>query len=198
MHIILNNLPWMTTNILLALIPVYAGFLFTQTRNIIFKVLFGIMWLAFVPNTIYILTDLIHLPRQLSRLPHSVAPLLFLEYFLLEFIGIVCFILAIYPVERYVVSSLKKYRLKSVHFIISLNFLIAFGVTLGRFQRTNSWELLTNFSRVVEDVIQIVTTPLMLLFILLFGVTANLIYYLFRDSIKAEVVMLLKKGNFLQ
>jgi uncharacterized membrane protein len=197
MQIILNNLPWMTTNILLALLPVYAGFILTQTKNIFFKILFGMIWLAFVPNTIYILTDLIHLPRQLSRIPHGVAPLLFLEYFLLVFVGIVCFILAIYPVERYVMSSLKKYRLKSIHFIISLNFLIAFGVTLGRFQRTNSWELLTNFSRVVEDIIQTLTTPLMLLFIILFGVTANLIYYLFRDSIKAEVVMLLKKKKFL-
>ena len=193
MEIVSYNFVWMTFNILLALIPVYLAILIARSKNRYAQVLLGILWLLFVPNTIYVLTDLMHLPRQVFRASDAELPILFLQYVLLEFMGVVCFILSVVPVEKTLFHYLKQYKHHSIFFIFCLNFFIAFGVTLGRFQRTNSWEVLTNFQRVIDDVERTLTSAHLLVFIIFFWVTANLIYFLFKDTVKHLLAAVMKK-----
>ena len=193
MNIALYNFRWMALNVFLALLPVIAAILFIRSKNRFARLFYGLIWLFFVPNTIYILTDLIHLPRQMLRVPSGVVPVLFVQYIVFEIIGTLSFLLAVYLMEHACSRFIKKYRIRSAHIIFAMNFVIAFGVTLGRFQRTNSWEVVTNFPRVVRDINNTITSLPMVLFIVMFGLSANIIYYLFRENIKKELRFILDR-----
>lgn len=182
MFVILHNLPWMLWNVILSIIPVYLGWAFHDTRNGFFKFIFGFFWLLFIPNTLYIITDLGHIPRQLLRIPPQEAPFLLLQFLLLEIIGVATFILAMYPIERVLKQDKKLQKRQNVQlFLFLLNFVIAFGVILGRVQRTNSWYIFTDLERVIADVLVIATTLEFLLYVLFFGFIGNTLYFSLRS-----------------
>ncbi|HVF69228.1 MAG TPA: DUF1361 domain-containing protein, partial [Xanthomonadales bacterium] len=57
----------MSVNIFLAVLPVILGWSFFIIKNKVWKIIFGAIWLAFLPNSIYVFTDLINLINQWSR-----------------------------------------------------------------------------------------------------------------------------------
>lgn len=180
-------------NCLLATFPVYAGFAFVAAKHRLLKIFFGLLWLLFVPNTVYILTDLMHLPKQLSQVTPNDVPILLLEYFFFEIFGIVSFVLSMYPIEQFLQKNRGSIHiLLSEAFIVCLNFLIAFGVMLGRFQRTHSWHVLTEPQRVVDDVVRTVQSYEYMVLIGIFGVICNCLYFLFRRPVQAVASFLYK------
>lgn len=184
MEIILNNIVWMTFNLILAFLAVCFGWLMFLIRLPLFKILTGFLWVIFVPNTIYIVTDLFHLKKQLFEVDTPFAFIIFLEYIILAFLGIVSFVLALYPFEKLLNTALYSFlKTKKTFFIIVTNFIIAFGVVIGRMQRTNSWEVATNPVKVIEDSIKTVTSPFLLLLVFVFGIGGTIIYFLLKDSI---------------
>ena len=64
MSILLENMPMIGVNSFLALIPILFGWLMLKTRQTLLQVAFALMWFSFLPNTLYILTDLRYLPEQ--------------------------------------------------------------------------------------------------------------------------------------
>jgi uncharacterized membrane protein len=184
MPISFDNLDWMFFNTMLAVIPVLAGLLTVLSRRWYMKVVFGIVWLLFVPNTIYILTDIKHIPFNMSRASSGFdLMLLFLQYVVFVLIGIYSFLFAVYPIEHQLLSYRnKKHTFNIDIFLFILNFIIAFGVVLGRIQRTNSWEVFTNFEKVVMDVMDTLSSFQLVLFVIVFGVIANTLYFLLRDQ----------------
>ncbi len=182
MDVIPYNFLWMTHNVLLALIPVYLAILIALNKNTYFRVVLGALWLFFVPNTIYVLTDLKHVPVQLMTASTSEMPIILLQYVVLETVGILSFIVAVYLIEKVVYAhSKKRVPITRMQFVLLLNFLIAYGVTMGRFLRTNSWEMVTNIHRVFADMTRVLTTPNLLLFFIIFGIVINGIYFLFHN-----------------
>lgn len=179
MHILLFNTKWMVYNVSLAAIAVIFAWLTLQTKSMKWKIIFGAIWILFLPNTIYILTDIEHFFKDFLRITPSFEFPLILEYSVLMTLGIITFILAMYPLEL----ILKKAKIKILDndiFFISMNFIVAFGVVLGRVERTNSWDVVFNIKKVILDSLHIISTTDYLFLFILFGLICNFIYFPFR------------------
>src|ERR1700680_4269379 len=139
MPIIISNISWMSFNIFLALIAVLFGWLMKKTTGRILQVIYGCVWITFLPNTLYLLTDIIHLFDGLDRAEEIYKFILIFQYLFLLLLGVITYFAAVYPAEKVFIKSMKWNKLA---FIIIINVLVSFGMTLGRVERINSWNLL--------------------------------------------------------
>ena len=183
--ILLNNISWMGWNVLLALIPPIFGWLLFITRQKVLKIAFALIWFFFLPNTLYLITDLPHMIWQWHRMHQAGQIVLALQYFTLVLIGLTTFILALYPVEKALLRSswLKKKSLVSL-FIIMTNFFIGLGIVLGRVQRINSWDIVVDIPKVIGTSLIIFNSLELILFVVFFGIFANVYYFVCRKSFK--------------
>ncbi len=175
----------MVYNILLALIPVLLVRLFYKAKNPFMKVIFFAGWLFFIPNTIYLFTDILHLMDQINEVDYFGAAVLTAQYAVLFIAGFLTYILSMYPVE-------KKLKL-SPSIIAGINFLIGFGVVLGRVYRLNSWDIIIEIENVIRTAVQIISSPEMILLAILFGLFANFMYFLFRKKVVKYASKAMKK-----
>lgn len=143
-------------NILLAFIPflISSILLYYSEKNKLNQTLFvigGIIWLIFLPNAPYIVTDLIHIGvvKGVPVLYDSV--LLFTS----AWAGLLLGVNSIYHIEKILLS---KYSKKITNFIILIVILFtSFGVYVGRFLRFNSWDFFTSHSSLLSSVWKIFT-----------------------------------------
>lgn len=182
MDIAIFNAGWMSFNILLALISVIFGWLAYAIKQKALKFLFLAIWIFFLPNTLYIFTDLLHFPKQFINADFILKIVLVLQYLVLEILGFASFILAILPFEK----ILKQTRInKKTHFItislITLNFITGFGIVLGRIKGANSWEIFTETERIVTQSIGILSSFDLVFLTLWFGALGNLVYFLYKS-----------------
>ncbi len=169
---------------MLAITGVSFGWLMIETKKPLLKLLFGILWLAFIPNTIYLLTDLIHLPEQMPYVTGVYRFLVVLQYVFVFLSGLVTFVYGVYPLEKFFMAKYKKKNSNSgLMAVLFINFLIAFGVTMGRFQRTNSWEIFSNTQKFITDAKGVAHSLELLAFVFLFGVLGNCIYFLLKERV---------------
>jgi len=184
MPVITFNDTWMIYNTFLALIAVVLGYLTIQIQNRFLKAVVGLLWFIFLPNTIYIFTDLVHLIEQWKYIQHSFRSVLILQYTIYEIVGVITFIMAFIPFEHIVKASKSLKKNKTQAYII-FNFIIAFGLVLGRVERINSWEIFTNPQNVFLSAIDVITSIQLLGLTLLFGLVCNFIYFLIRNPFQA-------------
>ncbi|WP_276479964.1 DUF1361 domain-containing protein [Paraflavitalea pollutisoli] len=112
------------------------------------------VWILFVPNTFYILTDLFHLGG------HDGAPLWFDMALILSFAwnGLLLGVLSVRQMEKIVETWLPgKTQWCFLYPVMLLNGL---GVYIGRYLRFNSWDVLTNPFALVIDIVNLVIHPL--------------------------------------
>lgn len=184
MNIIIFNFFWMTFNILLALIPIFFGWKLLQAQNLSLKFLYFVIWLLFLPNTIYLFTDLINLINQWGIFGAGERFVFLFQYGILEIIAFFTSILALYPFEKLLNDSVPKKKKRVVNIIIILiNFLCGFGVVLGRVERINSWDVVTQPLEVVKASINILVSPDLIFLVILFGLFGNFFYFLFRKPV---------------
>jgi uncharacterized membrane protein len=125
-------------NSILALIPVLFGWLMIKTKHQFLQVAWALIWFSFLPNTLYILTDLRYLPSQWNDVTNVSKPGLAVQYGMYELLGVSSFLLALYPLEKYLLHSRWRENLWiPALLLIVLNFFIGFGIVLGRVQRLN-------------------------------------------------------------
>jgi uncharacterized membrane protein len=181
MRVLLENMSMIGWNSFLTLIPILCGWLMVKTRQKFLQGAFALLWFSFLPNTLYILTDLRYLPEQWHAL-HTFGKLgLAVQYVLYELIGLSSFLLAVYPLEKTLLYSRwreNKWLLPLL--LITTNFFIGFGMVLGRVQRINSWDIFVDTPKVIQASVQIVSSLELLLLVVLFGCVANAVYFLFR------------------
>lgn len=135
------------------------------------------VWLLFLPNAPYMVTDFIHL-----RLSHGHIiwlDILVVGTFALN--GLLLFYLSITDIKRKLQSHVKQ---KTINYCtIIILFLSSFGVYLGRFLRYNSWEIINNPSNLFSDIINIIIQPHLnkqaWLFTMLFGTFLAVGYWVF-------------------
>jgi len=130
-------------NIFLALVPflISSTLLYFKEKGSLSNLFFiigGIIWLLFLPNAPYIVTDLIHLGvvRSVPVLYDSV--LLFTS----AWAGLLLGMNSIFHIEKILLSMYSK-KITSI-IIASVLLLTSFGMYLGRFFRFNSWDVFIN------------------------------------------------------
>lgn len=178
MDLVFFNAWWMTFNVSLGIIGVISGWIVIKTQSNFLKFIFGILWLLFIPNTIYMITDLQHLIPHLELVTPLARPLIFVEFMLLTVIGICTFILGMYPFELFLQKLLTSKNKVTIYTIITATLiLISLGVVLGRFYRIHSWKIFTNIPLVINSTISIFSSPSLILFVLIFGIGSSLLYF---------------------
>lgn len=111
-------------------------------------------WLIFFPNAPYLITDLIHL-RHRAPIPEWFDLMLFFSF---AWTGLMLGFLSLQEVQHFLRKRLG--QTKSTFLVCLALLLCGFGIYLGRFQRWNSWDLLTNPGLLLSDLSQILSHPI--------------------------------------
>ena len=168
-------------NVFLAIIPFAITMYLNSKQNIsTFKlIVWLIIWLAFLPNAPYIVTDLIHIKTGNNTLLWL--DILVVLSFALS--GLFLFYLSIIDMQNLVKSKFEKIPIVTLTF--GILFLCGFGVYLGRFLRYNSWEIISNPQVLISDVFNILISPFQhyeaWLFTIGFGTFLAVGFWLFRN-----------------
>jgi uncharacterized membrane protein len=128
-------------NLFLAIVPyflsssIYNNF-FDKGKKIQ-NIFLALVWLLFIPNTFYILTDFTHL--HFKNTFQFVLDILIISSF--SFTGFYLGLLSLYHIHQ---LAMAKYENKLGNlFIVIISFLSAFGIYLGRVLRFNSWDIIS-------------------------------------------------------
>lgn len=180
-------------NLFLAWIPYILSLLIkylTYSNSITFLkktfiFVFGLGWLLFFPNTYYLITDYIHINNydfvryegyHLRFYYDFVMWFDFILFSIFAFVGFFLGVISLYNLQNIIGSHLN--RLSSWIFIVVMAFLTGFGLYLGRFIRFNSWDIVLQPFRFLQDVISHLNSDA-LNFSLLFGVFILITYFIF-------------------
>ncbi|MFZ2487252.1 MAG: DUF1361 domain-containing protein [Anaerolineae bacterium] len=165
-------------NLVLALLPLLFAGLAVRTRSRMLTGAFGLLWLLFLPNAPYLMTDLIHL-----RYGNSEGALALLDAVLL-FSGALCGVALGLQSLRWLHTPIKQRWGNLVGWafaILSLG-LSSVGMYVGRTLRWNSWDVLTRPRPLLLEMAGYVANPLthwrMWGIILLFAALLIYLYWL--------------------
>lgn len=144
-------------NLFLAWIPVVASMLLVRAHRrgtaLAIQVALFALWLLFLPNAPYVITDLLHLA------PRPPVPLWFDLALLVSCAGTALLFGYVSLVEVQDLVTERFNRLTGWLVVVASMFLSGFGIYLGRFGRWNSWEAFTNPSALFADIAQRVFNP---------------------------------------
>lgn len=184
MEIFLDNFTFIWINSALALIAILFGWLMSKANSTFTKLWTGFLWLIFLPNTIYILTDISHLFEDWTKVDNLFKFILIIQHSIFSIFGIITFVLATYFFQRLLEGKRRKgMKTTTIIAICILNFIVGFGVVLGGIRRTNSWYIFTDPSRVLEDVFNLIYSQELLILSFGIGILANFIYFTMLESI---------------
>ena len=145
-------------NLFLAWIPYWIALLLKPLHSIVkSKLLFAFIlgiWLLFLPNAPYIITDLMHIRFQ-PPVPLWFDVLLFITF---AWTGMMVGFLSIFEVEQFLKNEIKLKYINPV--IMSILMLTGFGVYMGRFQRWNSWDMFSRPTDVLREISTVLIHPL--------------------------------------
>ncbi|MCP4177244.1 MAG: DUF1361 domain-containing protein [bacterium] len=143
-------------NIVLAVVPVLLStYLFRtkQKNNSFIWILLFILFIVFLPNAPYTITDYIHLVATYREFQNkAIVYVIVLPMYLIYWI--IC-------LESYVISLLfiqrflrRKYGLKSFFIVeVILTLYCSIGIFIGRFERINSWNIFTHPLKITEKAV---------------------------------------------
>ena len=171
------SLIYLLWNIFLALVPFVISLILLRANkeqwlsNTLFFIC-GIIWLLLIPNSTYIVTDLIHIGEVRA------VPALYDSFLLFTsaWVGLLLGMYSIFHIEQILeVKYTKKITSIIILFII---FFTSFGMYLGRFLRFNSWDIIARplsflkgigeiFSNKTNSIEALLYTILFFLFILM-------------------------------
>ncbi len=179
-YFLLFNGIWMGWNILLTIVPIVLARRLQKAKSRNAQIVLFPLWLVFLPNTLYMVTDVIHIfnPR-FSQMSSPFWILGIALYFTVISLAVYTFILATMPVLQKYQSFLSELRSYSKYLLfIFFSLLIGFAISMGRFQRTNTWYIFTQPVRVMRDVIDSLTDPIVLFVTLFYSIGAFVIILL--------------------
>jgi uncharacterized membrane protein len=145
-------------NLLLALVPLVPAYLLSRRLKSTawtepWNVLLTALWLAVLPNSFYVLSDLIHLHAtgEINLLFDAVM------FYSFIFNAFVSGFLSVYLLHQQLLIRLSSAR---AHAVIGLVFVLCgFAVYLGRSLRWNSWDLLIHPLAVLFDISDGIVNP---------------------------------------
>jgi uncharacterized membrane protein len=139
-------------NVVLACIPVLFAVVFAVVHRRILLIPLGLGWLAFLPNAPYLVTDLVHLGSRVELWRHV------MQYGVAAWTGVMLGVVSMHLVCQRIEREFGPVT-GWIAVVVSVG-LCAIGVVIGRFQRWNSWDLLTQPGAVVATTFDWVRSPL--------------------------------------
>ena len=153
----------MVWNLFLALIPWAVSLWIFRGRGASVRHLSwwigAVIFLAFLPNAPYVLTDIIHLVTLIKQNPAiwTVTFVLLPQYFLFMLIGMQAYVLSLINLGHYFrKQGWDRWVLPAE---LAIHLLCAIGIYLGRFPRFNSWDILSRPGRLLVYLVQDLTQP---------------------------------------
>ncbi|MDX2244404.1 MAG: DUF1361 domain-containing protein [Leptolyngbyaceae cyanobacterium bins.302] len=178
---------WMRWNLFLALVPLALSvilFRLANRRSSLWWV--GVLvFVAFLPNAPYILTDIIHLVEDIQITESLLVNTLITvpKYAMFILLGFGAYALSLVNLGLYLNSQgLSRWVLPAE---LMLHGLSAIGVKLGRFERFNSWDLLVQPGQVLLGLFQNLTENQSLLFMVSGAGIIAALYWGFKQIILA-------------
>ena len=141
-------------NLFLAAIPFGAALLFERVKPLVLRIAAFAVWLLFLPNAPYIVTDFVHLR------PRPPVPLWFDILLLLSAAGtgLILGYGSVMIVQR---AIERRHGARTGWLVAAASlFLSAFGIYLGRFVRFNSWEVVTDPLPLFADIAYRLMNPM--------------------------------------
>lgn len=205
---------WILWNLLLAAVPVAAGYTlaigaarFTLRQRRVPWVVWAplaALWLAFLPNTCYLLTEWRHflfdppMPALIARAEADRSTMLGLArwglfYLLYSGAGVLCFVLAVRPMERLARQAGLRLWLLALLFF----FLASLGVYLGLIARLNSWDVTTRPAYVLEVVRETLSNPAAMEAVVVFAGFLWLVYQAVNIWVDG-VLLRVRRGRVLE
>ena len=148
-------------NLILAWIPFLLAWLtFVSVRlprmlKIVLTAGSAMLWLLFLPNAPYILTDFIHLAQPDTNVPvwYDVIMLLWFGWN-----GMLLGIISLYFMQEIIMRQFG--NLTSWAFVTAVTLLSSLGMYVGRFLRWNSWDVVGNPLPLANDILDRIIHPL--------------------------------------
>lgn len=122
-------------------------------ENRLLLTLFLLLWLLFIPNSFYILTDHFHL-RNVRSAPKWFDLLLLLSF---AWNGLVLGIVSVRKAE--IILEVVFGRSFSLFMLFAVMWLNAFGIYIGRFLRYNSWDMVMQPFSLFTDMFEMIFYP---------------------------------------
>jgi len=147
-------MPW---NLFLAWLPYLISSGLTRTGSRFVRVTGLVIWLLFIPNSFYILTDLYHLAdgHRNPRVPEWYDLVLILSF---AMNGLLLGIRSAQQVEKLLAPDAS--FLGRWVFLYPIMWLNSLGVYIGRVLRYNSWDIVSNPIDLVGDMARMIVHPL--------------------------------------
>jgi uncharacterized membrane protein len=138
-------------NLFLAWIPVLFAAGFAAVHRRVWLLPLGLGWLAFLPNSPYLVTDLVHLGEGAELWRHV------LQYGFAAWTGIMLGVVSMRLIHGRIERDFGVIAGWTA-VVVSIG-LCAIGVVIGRFQRWSSWDLVTQPRAVVATTLDWVRSP---------------------------------------
>lgn len=192
----LHSVVW---NLFLAVIPVVVAFSIVRLsrlhsmrsgRGIFMMLPILFVWLIFLPNTCYLMSEWRHFINNIAGSPliqqvhqnnrNAVLAMLAATAFYCVYTGcgMLCFFLAVWPLDHRFKMVLGKFRML---FGATVFLLCSLGVYLGLVERYNSWDpaKLSRLKAIIGDVSTVLRHPVLVGLILLYGAMLWISYAVF-------------------
>lgn len=171
------HLLFLIWNLFLAIVPYFLSSnihnnFFDKSKKIQNSV-YALMWLLFIPNTFYILTDFTHLHFK-NTFQFGLDMLILLSF---SFAGFYIGLLSLQHIHQ---LTMAKYGNKTGNlFIVIISFLSAFGIYLGRVLRFNSWDIVTKPLKLAHNSIYALFSFETIMYTLQLGIIILISYIIF-------------------
>jgi len=144
-----NSYIYMNWNLFLALIPILFAWLFMRsTIGVVGRIIWFFLWMGFLPNAPYLITDLIHLadvgPRSLIWFDS-------IMLFGYAFVGLLIWLQSVHMIYQ---------RIPSKVFIPGVALLTSVGIFMGRYVRHNTWDVVARPDSVFSTMVSFIRAPL--------------------------------------
>jgi uncharacterized membrane protein len=140
-------------NLFLAWLPLVFAVIAGAARRTSVAVVSGVLWLAFLPNAPYLVTDLMHLRGPSGEMWRHI-----LQFGVAAWTGVLLGVVSLRIVHLRVAGRFGD-RV-GWFFAAAATAACAVGVALGRFMRWNSWDVVSTPRRIVDDSVRWLADPL--------------------------------------
>jgi len=161
--------PFMVWNLYLAAIPAVVAVLLFRRPNrpgVAWFAGFGV-WLLFLPNAPYVLTDVVHLREDLLRSQsptHTYAVLATYAAFFAA--GLVSYVVSLQLFRRFLREAISRRLVLPALLIVHALSIVA--VYIGRFMRVNSWDVVFAPRAVLDSLLRVPHASSLAVFVIMF------------------------------